>query len=103
FAHAPGATPIDHNGKYDFLDNQAIADKLLDFNEESINIISLYIPHIHCTSCIWILENLHKLNPAISSSQVNFPERKVRIVFNTREVSLKEVVLLLSRIGYEPY
>jgi Cu+-exporting ATPase len=103
FEKAPGATPQDNNRKYDFLDNEAIAEKLLEFKEEATQIISLYIPHIHCSSCIWILENLNRLNPAISSSQVNFPEKKVRIVFNPAEVSLKQVVLLLNRIGYEPY
>ena len=102
FAQAPGATPQDNNGKYDFLDNEAIAEKLLEFKEEATQIISLYIPHIHCSSCIWILENLHRLNPAISSSQVNFPEKKVRIIFNSAEATLKQLVLLLSRIGYEP-
>ena len=100
FERAPGATPQENNGKYDFLDNEAIADKLLDFKEDSTHIITLYIPHIHCSSCIWILENLHRLNPAISSSQVNFPEKKVRIIFNPENISLKEVALLLNRIGY---
>ncbi|WP_294818488.1 heavy metal translocating P-type ATPase metal-binding domain-containing protein [uncultured Flavobacterium sp.] len=103
FEKSPGATPQDNNCKYDFLDNEAIADKLLEFKEEATHIISLYIPHIHCSSCIWILEHLNRLNPAISTSQVNFPEKKVRIIFNPAEVSLKEVVLLLNRIGYEPY
>jgi Cu+-exporting ATPase len=64
-------------------------------------IISLSIPHIHCSSCIWILENLQRLQ-GISSSQVNFPE-KVRITFDTNKVILKEIVYLLSSIGYEPY
>jgi Cu+-exporting ATPase len=103
FASSPGATPVEQHGKYDYLDNAAIADKLLEFKEDSTNIISLYIPHIHCTSCIWILENLHKLNPAISSSQVNFPEKKVRIIYNPHDISLKQVVVLLSSIGYDPY
>lgn len=103
FENAPGATPQDIKGKYDFLDNEAIVAKLLDFKEEATHIVSLYIPHIHCSSCIWILENLNRLNSGISSSQVNFPEKKVRIVFNPGEVTLKAVVLLLSSIGYEPY
>lgn len=102
-AKAPGASPQDNNGKYNFLDNEAIADKLLEFKEEAMQIISLYIPHIHCSSCIWILENLHRLNQGISSSQVNFPEKKVRIIFNPASVSLKQVVFILNSIGYEPY
>ncbi len=103
FGTSPGATPQDSNGKYDFLDNESIADKLLDFKEETTHIITLYVPHIHCSSCIWILENLHRLSPAISASQVNFPEKKVRIIFNPHETSLKEIALLLNAIGYDPY
>lgn len=99
----PGATPNDIAGKYDFLDQSSIAEKLLEFNDDHIQIINLYIPHIHCSSCIWLLENLQKLQPAVASSIVNFPKKTVRITFNSTEVSLKEVVLLLCRIGYEPY
>ena len=103
FENAPGATPQDIKGKYDFLDNQDIVAKLLDFKEENTQIVSLYIPHIHCSSCIWILENLNRLNKGITASQVNFHEKKVRVTYNPENVSLKEIVLLLSSIGYEPY
>ena len=30
---------------------------------------------MHCSSCLWLLENLHRLNPAVIASKVNF-ERK---------------------------
>lgn len=103
FEVAPGATPQDIKGKYDFLENEAIVAKLLDFNEADTQIITLYIPHIHCSSCIWILENLNKLHSGVSSSQVNFPQKKVRIVFNPEKVTLKNLVHILSSIGYEPY
>ena len=63
----------------------------------------MYIPHIHCSSCIWVLENLHKLHSNITSSQVDFPQKTVRISFSTEKISLKEIVTLLSSIGYEPY
>lgn len=103
FEKSPGATPQNIKGKYDFLDNEAIAEKILEFKEGNTQVVSLYIPHIHCSSCIWILENLNKLQKGISSSQVNFSEKKVRIVFNPLIISLKEIVLLLASIGYEPY
>ena len=99
----PGATPEEVNGKYDFLSNATIVEKLLDFNEGTTAIATLYIPHIHCSSCIWILENLHKLNGGVYRVLVNFPEKKATITFNTAAIDLKEIVLLLCRIGYEPY
>ena len=103
FEKSPGATPLDIEGKYDFLDNESIVAKLLEFQEDKTAIVSLNIPHIHCSSCIWILENLQKLQKGIGASQVNFPEKKVRITYNPEAVSLKSIVHLLSSIGYEPY
>lgn len=103
FQQSPGATPQEIKGKYDFLDNPEIAEKLLEFNEAETAIVSLYIPHIHCSSCIWVLENLQRLQAGITQSQVNFPQKKVRITYKPNQVSLKEIVLLLSSIGYEPY
>lgn len=103
FQNNPGAIPEEIQGKYDFLDNESIVDKLLEFNDGNVQVVNLYIPHIHCSSCIWVLENLHKLQEFVSSSQVNFPKKTVRITYNSERTSLKEIVLLLSSIGYEPY
>lgn len=103
FQSAPGATPLDIKGKYDFLANENIVQKLLDFQENTTYIVSLYIPHIHCSSCIWILENLQKLQLGIGASQVNFPEKKVRITYNPEKTTLQGIVEMLCSIGYEPY
>jgi len=103
FEKSPGASPQNIQGKYDFLENEAIISKLLEFQEGNTAIVSLNIPYIHCSSCIWILENLNKIQTGISTSQVNFPEKRVRITFNFDSISLKEIVCLLSSIGYEPY
>ena len=100
---APGATPKDIEGKYNFLDNPKIVDQLLEFKDDDVQIITLYIPHIHCSSCIWILENLNKLNPAVSSSMVVFGKKTVRVTYTPQQFSLKDLVTLLSSIGYEPY
>lgn len=99
---APGISPKIWDGKYDFLENEEIIEKLLEFDHGENQIVSFTIPAIHCSSCIWILENLKKLNKTIKSSQVDFPKKKLRISFSSNELSLKELVLLLSRIGYEP-
>jgi len=103
FDQNPGAIPEEIHGKYDFLNNQKIVEKLLEFNDNNKQVVSLYIPHIHCSSCIWVLENLNKLQKNIVASQVNFPKKTIRITFDSNLTSLKEIVLLLSSIGYEPY
>ncbi|WP_010520778.1 heavy metal translocating P-type ATPase [Aquimarina agarivorans] len=99
----PGISPLQIEGKFDFLDNKEIATKFLEFDEQNTQIASFLIPSIHCSSCIWVLENLNKLNSNIKTSQVNFPEKTVRITFDSDVLDLKKVVLLLCKIGYEPY
>ncbi|WP_431106905.1 heavy metal translocating P-type ATPase [Winogradskyella poriferorum] len=101
--NAPGAVPKEIEGKYDFLSQDSIIEKLTEFRSDTAEVATLYIPHIHCSSCIWILENLNKLDPNISSSQVNFGKKTVRVTYNPEATNLKSIVLLLSSIGYEPY
>ncbi len=97
-----GQSPLESVGKYDFLEDEGIASRLLDFQDGSHKVITLSIPHIHCSSCIWILENLHKLNPGVLSSQVDFPRKKARLHYDSDRISLKELVSLLNAIGYAP-
>ena len=88
--------------KYQFLDNPEIKQKLLDFSENGIATVTLSIPQIHCSSCIWLLENLYRLNPAIPASRVNFLRKELTVTFQEEKISLRQVVELLASIGYEP-
>ena len=88
--------------KYAFLDNEEIEAKLYLFADENYRIIKLFVPVIHCASCIWLIENLNKLLPGVSSSTVNFIKKEVSINFNRKNVSLRKVVELLASLGYPP-
>ncbi|AOW20662.1 heavy metal translocating P-type ATPase [Urechidicola croceus] len=100
---SPGKIPEEIKGKYDYLTNEKVVEKLLEFDDGTTAIITLHIPYIHCSSCIWVLENLQRLDKGISSSQVNFPQKTVRIVYDKVKTDLKSIVELLSSISYEPY
>ena len=100
---SPGTTPSRFEGKFDFLENDVIAKKLLEFDEQDVQVVTFVIPSIHCSSCIWVLENLNKLHPDVTTSQVNFPKKSVRITYNSAQLNLHQLVLLLCKIGYEPY
>ncbi len=60
------------------------------------------MPAIHCSSCIWLLENLYKLEKGIRSSMVNFVKKEVSITWNEEALSLRQLAELLSRLGYDP-
>jgi len=88
--------------KYEFLDKEEIKQKLISFSEGGISKVKFYVPVIHCASCIWLLERLHLLHPGIRQSMVNFTSKEVDITFDETQISLREVVELLSSIHYIP-
>jgi Cu+-exporting ATPase len=94
---------IARTDKFQFLDDAAIQQQLISFQDHEQVHITFYLPQIHCSSCLYLLENLHKLNAAILHSRVNFPVREVTIVFNKKESTIRKVAELLTSIGYEPY
>jgi Cu+-exporting ATPase len=89
--------------KFAFLDDQNIQQSLTVFKDDKQTHLSFYLPQMHCSSCLWLLENLHKLNENIISSKVNFARKEADIVFNHRNTSMRQVAELLTAIGYEPY
>ena len=101
----PGANqkaPV-RKDKFSFLADEKICNSLLSFKDDSQTHVTFYLPQIHCSSCLWLLENLHRLNDHIISSKVNFTRKEVDIIFHHGEVSMRQVAELLTSIGYEPY
>ncbi len=88
--------------KFAFLDNEEIAHLILDFKDAQIAKVTFYIPSIHCSSCIWLLENLYKLTDGVNHSRVNFVKKEFSVDFNPEEISLRSLVELLATLGYEP-
>ncbi|MEY3620889.1 MAG: hypothetical protein RLZZ391_1255 [Bacteroidota bacterium] len=100
----PGLTAkgIFTSDKFNYLDNQAVQDQLIQFRQGDQAHVIFYLPQIHCVSCVWLLENLHKMNPGVIQSQTNFEKKEVKIVYQPSLISLKQVVQLLAFVGYEP-
>jgi Cu+-exporting ATPase len=89
--------------RFAYLDNEEIKQKLLRFNDNSQSHVNFYLPQMHCASCIWLLENLHNIDPGVLFSKTNFQRKNIFIVFDPAKISLRKVVELLAFIGYEPY
>lgn len=89
-------------GTFAYLENLSIISELLDFQNESISKVTFYIPTIHCSSCLYLLENLYRLNTAIERSNVDFLKKQVSITFQQQTISLRQVAELLTSLGYEP-
>lgn len=91
------------SGQFDFLDDEKVKQQLISFTDGTITNITFFIPQIHCSSCIWLLEHLYKLDKGVKRSTVNFLKREVSLVFDENETNLKKIASLLNNIGYKPH
>jgi Cu+-exporting ATPase len=88
--------------QFNYLDAAAVRERLVDFQDARLTRATFHIPAIHCIACVWLLENLFRLNAGIGESKVDFPRKEVSVAFATDRVKLSEVVSLLASLGYEP-
>lgn len=89
--------------KFSFLDDETIAAKLIQFEQEGQVQVCFYLPQIHCSSCLWLLEHLNELNSGIAGSRVDFTKKEITVSFNKQIVSLRKVAETIASIGYEPH
>lgn len=88
--------------EFAFLDDPDVKERLINYTDGELTRVSFHIPSMHCASCIWLLENLYRLNEGVRNSSVNFPKKEAYISYSESKTSLRKVVELLSSIGYEP-
>lgn len=100
---APGVKQAESNEKdFNFLDDPAVKTRFIRYSDEELSIAQFYIPGMHCSSCIWLLENLYKMQDGVYESKVNFSEKQLTVKFAHHKLKLSQLVKLLKRIGYKP-
>ncbi|MDD8019096.1 MAG: heavy metal translocating P-type ATPase metal-binding domain-containing protein [Bacteroidota bacterium] len=103
FQKSPGISPSSvESTRYDFLDDDSIKQQLIQFSDGNLASVNLSLPTIHCSSCIWLLEQLYKMDTGILSSQVDFLKKQISIRFDQTKTSLKNIAILLASLGYDP-
>lgn len=89
------------NQQFTPLDVPEIFNDFVDFQNEQIYIVTFFLPAIHCSSCIYLLENLNKLEPCIIKGEANFTARTLQLTIK-KELPLSKVAAILDSIGYKP-
>jgi P-type Cu+ transporter len=87
---------------FTYLDEADIRLKILAFDSETFAKVEFLVPAIHCVSCIWLLENLQKIDAGVLRSEVNFIRKSVTVDLNPQKIKLSKLAKLLSSIGYTP-
>ncbi len=100
------ASLIDHSQlnlePYLYLDEPSIRQKLCRFEDGKNSRIAIHLPAIHCSSCIYLLENLAEVEEGIQHVQVHFSKKEADIQFRNDQISLVQLAAILDYIGYRP-
>jgi Cu+-exporting ATPase len=88
--------------RFEYLDDKDVISKIVEFHDKNISSVTFSIPEIHCSSCVWLLERINKVNPGIISSRVDFLQKRISLIYDNDKTSLKETVKSLVSVGYEP-
>lgn len=93
---------VNFAGKYEFLSDPHIEKQILDFKSENLARVTFFIPSVHCSSCVWLLENFNKVKAGVLNSRLNFIKKQLFVSYDPSRVTLKELVELLATLGYAP-
>lgn len=99
----PGIIPDEKNiYQFNFLDTKKIKNKWADFENEYILSGRFFIPAIHCSSCIWLLENISNIFPSVIYSSVDINNRILNFTLKKKECKLSDFAYFINKLGYKP-
>lgn len=106
FNESPGQT-VDNldslDSKFLFLDDENVLQKIYIFRQGTEAHIAFYLPQVHCSSCLYLLENLYKIHSGVTSAKLNFSKKELIVAFDTTQTSARKIATVLTKLGYEPY
>lgn len=88
--------------RFEHLNDPELQRQLIDYEDEKQYRVSLRLPQIHCTACVYLLEQLYRFNSHIAESKIDFVRKEISITVRKPGLSLRELVLLLHELGYGP-
>lgn len=88
--------------KYLYLEGGEARKSFVLFEDNSIVKVLFYIPKIHCSSCVWLLENLSRIFDGIVNSRVDFLKKELTVTFKKKNIQLSVLAYQLNQLGYEP-
>lgn len=85
-----------------YLDQEDIRANFLVLDTPTRSSVVFTLPAIHCSACIFLLENLPRIDNNIFESRVDFLNKRCTVLYDPSRIKLSEVAALLIKIGYKP-
>lgn len=64
--------------------------------------VDLFVPSVHCASCLRVIERLPALLPGVVSASLDLSRKTLRVRWSDRRLSLSAIASHLASMGYPP-
>ena len=88
---------------YEEFDHAAFAELYVRDRDDGFAEIDLYLEHVHCASCVWLVERASLSVPGVRSAELDVGRSRARIVWDRSETTLSSVARFLDSLGYIPH
>jgi Cu2+-exporting ATPase len=86
--------------QYDAYDDPAFAEAFSTAHEDGTTTATLSVDGLHCAACVWLIERLQRVVPAVISAHVHYGRATVDIRWRTGEARFSDIARGLHALGY---
>jgi len=85
------------------LDDPAFLESHCRPGENGILRCEFFVEGVHCSACIWLLERLSRVAPAVLESRYDLTRSVLQIAWEPSVAPLSEIARALDSLGYTPH
>ena len=89
--------------KFEELDDPAFRTQHCQQQQGGIASIEFFLEGVHCSACVWLVERLARVAPAVVESRFDLTRSVLQVSWNTEAAALSEVARALDSLGYCPH
>ena len=95
--------PIEVSSDLNKFDTQSFEKIYVSLDSYGYKHVDLIIEGIHCAACIWLNEKVLYNTDGIIDASINFTNNKAKIVWDSKKISLSQIIEKIRSIGYNAY
>lgn len=83
-----------------FFDTPTFEAEAVELQSTGKKSVEVDLEGLHCAACVWLLERLPRLDPAVECARVDLAARTLRVDWDPKETTLSRIATEVQRLGY---
>ncbi|ANV98750.1 copper-translocating P-type ATPase [Helicobacter enhydrae] len=84
-----------------YYDNEAFVQHYVKKLEGGGEQVEFVIGHIHCSACVWLIENVIAQMQGVEDIQIHYTNHRAKIKWNPQKTKLSTIVQTIYDLGYD--